>query len=187
MNGSAVHRSTANPSETPGHPVWHRAPWSAVQKAVSVFVIALLSGVGLGVLPSVPDSVSRGLAALFLSLVASLGMLSMVRGYRVSGDEVRVRRLFWDTRIPLRGLQSVESDPKATRGSVRLFGNGGFLSSTGWYWNRRLGRYRLFANDASRAVVMRFPDRRVVLAPEDPDRFVCEVRERAGCPAPGRS
>lgn len=185
MNVSIPRPSMANPSETPGNPDGHRAPWSAVQKGVSVFVLALLAGVGLGVLPSVPDSGARGLSVLFLILVPLLGSLSMVRGYQVARDEVRVRRLFWNTRIPLRGLRSVESDPRSTHGSIRLFGNGGFLSSTGWFWNRRLGRYRLFANDASRAVVMRYPDRCVVLAPEDPERFVREVRERAGWSAPG--
>jgi hypothetical protein len=63
-----------------------------------------------------------------------------------------------------------------------LFGNGGFLSTTGMFWNRRLGRYRLLANDMSRAVLLRYADRRVVVAPAHPERFAQEVSRRAGLP-----
>ena len=38
--------------------------------------------------------------------------------------------------------------------------------------NRRLGRYDAYATDPARCVVLRFPDRIVVMTPDDPDAFV---------------
>lgn len=45
------------------------------------------------------------------------------------------------------------------------------------FYNRALGRYRLFATDPKRAVVMLLPARTVVVTPEDPDAFIRVVRD----------
>ena len=82
--------------------------------------------------------------------------------------------------MPLAGLQQVTVDPKATKRSLRSFGNGGFFSFTGWYYNKQLGKYRMFATDLERTVVLHFADRRVVMTPDDPEAFVRCVWEKAG-------
>jgi len=165
----------------------YAAPWSGAQKVVSVLVLALLGGVAVGVLPSVPQTGLRWLVGVSLGLVLLIGLLSLVRGYAVSREVILVRRLFWDTRLPVRGLAAVEADPTLTRGSLRLLGNGGFLATTGIFWSRRLGRYRMLANDLSRAVLLRYPDYRIVLAPEGPEDFARHVRKLAGLPAEGEA
>ncbi len=165
----------------------HAAPWSGGQKVVSVLVLALLAGVAVGVTPSVPQAGMRWLIGVSVGLVLLIGLFSRVRGYAVSREAILVRRLFWDTRLPVRGLVSVEADPTLTRGSLRLFGNGGFMATTGIFWSRRLGRYRMFANDLSRAVLLRYPEHRIVLAPGDPLAFVRDVRKLAGLPAEGEA
>ena len=106
---------------------------------------------------------------LFLVVGAAL---FIVRGYSVSGDSIFIERLFWSTRLPVTGLQSVRFEADAMRGSIRAFGNGGFFSITGYYWNKRLGSYRAFVTDPRRIVVIRFPKRAVVLSPDSPDDFV---------------
>lgn len=114
-----------------------------------------------------------------LIVVVASGVVSMVLGYRVEGRSLYVQRPLRETVLPLEGLRSVEADPTALRGSLRLMGNGGFLSYTGWYWNRRLGRYRMFVNDPVKAVVLRWRDRVVVVSPADPAQFA--ERLRGGC------
>lgn len=32
-------------------------------------------------------------------------------------------------------------------GAIRLFASGGFCGFTGWFWSRRMGRFRCFASD----------------------------------------
>ena len=105
----------------------------------------------------------------------------VVRGYTVRDDALLIRRLFWDTRIGLTGLQSARFDPSAMCGSVRTCGNGGLFSFTGWYWNRKIGKYRAFVTDPARAVVLVFANRRIVVTPDRPEDFVRALSVFCGC------
>jgi len=98
-----------------------------------------------------------------------------IRGYEVGTDSLVVRRLFWDTILPLAGLVSAEADPRAMKGSLRTAGNGGLFSFTGYYSNRALGDYRALVTDPARAVVLRFPTETLVVSPEDPQAFVAAL------------
>jgi hypothetical protein len=62
------------------------------------------------------------------------------------------------------------------RWSVRLWGNGGFFSFTGFYFNRLLGRYRAWVTDPRRVVVLRFPARTVVISPAEPEEFILDLQ-----------
>jgi hypothetical protein len=147
------------------------------------FLVILVLGFGVWIVGGVvPAGMGRQAAIASFLVVMAAGLMSVVRGYEVTDREVVVRRLLWHTRLPLAGLLEVQADPGLTRGSLRLFGNGGFLSTTGIFWNRRLGRYRMLANDLSRAVLLLYADRRVVVAPDHPERFAQEVARRAGLP-----
>jgi len=64
------------------------------------------------------------------------------------------------------------------RGSIRLFGNGGFFSFTGVFQSRKLGRYRAFVTDPARCVILRFTGRVVVVSPADPEAFIRDVMNR---------
>ena len=70
------------------------------------------------------------------------------------------------------------------RGSLRLFGNGGIFSITGLFRNRALGNYRAFVTDLKRTVVLRFPERIIVVSPECPEKFVAEISRFAFRAAP---
>lgn len=105
--------------------------------------------------------------------------LFTIRGYSLTPHNIVIHRLLWRTTLSLAGLESIKADPNAMKGSIRLFGNGGALSFTGLYLNRRLGRYRAFATDPARAVVLEFPSRKVVMTPEDPSLFISSLQERS--------
>lgn len=140
-----------------------------------------MSSLGTLVLLAVPVGVAftaRGLSwwAVLLPLAVILGAaLFTVRGYTLAVDAVFVHRLLWMTRLPLEGLQSAQVDPRAMAGSIRTMGNGGLYSFTGLYRNKTLGSYRAYVTDAGRAVVLRFPNRTVVVSPDSPESFVREL------------
>jgi hypothetical protein len=110
-----------------------------------------------------------------LMLMLPVAALFAIRSYAIEVNELLIRRLLWTTRLPLAGLQSVEAVPNVMRGSLRLFGNGGMFSITGWYWSRALGHYRALVTDLNQTVVLRFPKRTVVVSPEHPAQFVAEI------------
>ena len=95
-----------------------------------------------------------------------------VRGYSVSGDSISFDRLFWSTRLPVTGLQSVRFEPDAVPGSIRTFVNGGFFSFPEYYRNKRLGSCRAFVTEPRRVAGLRFPKRAVVLSAGSPQDSV---------------
>jgi len=108
-------------------------------------------------------------------LVVVISALFTIRGYTITADEILVQRLLWSTRFERARLQSASVDPEALRGSIRLFGNGGLFSFSGWFRSPKLGRYRAFVTDPARTVILRFADRVVVMSPSDPDAFARDV------------
>lgn len=113
----------------------------------------------------------------FLPLVLLVGCaLFMVRGYSVDSETLWVHRLLWKTRLPLKGLESAAFEPGLLRRSLRTFGNGGFFSFTGWYYQRAVGSYRAYATDSHRTVLLRIQGKGVVLTPNDPEALVQQVR-----------
>lgn len=152
---------------------YHSAPWSTSLKGTSVLATGIC--VGVGFLLATREGPAGRLAAWLMVWLVGGALLFTVRGYWIVGDAIRVRRLFWSTRLPLEGLRAVENDPKAMQNSLRTFGNGGFFAFTGRFHNERLGGFRAYVTDPARAVVLRYGDRIVVVSPAVPDEFVRDV------------
>ena len=126
---------------------------------------------GMSVIP--PWSGWLIVAIPLLTLVGSAAFI--VRGYVLTDTSLIIKRPGWESRLDLSRLNSATVDPDAFRRSLRLFGNGGFFSFTGWFRNRKLGIFRAYATDTRRAVVLCFSDKTVVITPDDPQKFAAEI------------
>jgi hypothetical protein len=161
---------------------YFRAPWSKSLIVASIFATLVCLGVAYAfwTLPAEP---SFEPLRLWLSLVPLavilICALFIVRGYSITNNALLIDRLFWKTRVSLRELRSVKSDPIATHRSIRTFGNGGFFSFTGYFRNKELGSYRAFMTDRRRAVVLRFPSSVIVISPDRPEDFVNMISQYA--------
>lgn len=164
------------------------APWGGLLLSLTIgmTVLCLAVAIGVGTQAPIPRQI-RQPAGLILIAVAAGCALFTIRGYLVAGETLWVRRLFWSTRVSLRGLRSARFDPEATRASIRLWGNGGFFSFSGWYWNKRLGRYRLYATDPKRAVILDWGERRAVVTPDAPEAFIHRVNHELALVPAGTS
>jgi hypothetical protein len=161
-------------------PLYFQAPWCRSLRVVSTLATVVLVGVGvLGWTRPGLSPLARLATVLVPGLLLALTALWTIRGYQLSAGVLQVRRLLRATRLPLAGLVSAQADATATRGSLRLCGNGGLFSFSGLYWNRRFGRYRMFATDPQRAVVLTFASGIVIVTPEAPEAFVVAVRPAA--------
>ncbi len=109
-------------------------------------------------------------------VVTAAGALFVIRGYRLDEHGLHVERLIWSDRVPLDELRGAWVDHEATAKSMRLFGNSGYFCIAGLFSNRKLGRYRAFATDPVRAVVLDLPKRKVVVTPADPWEFQAALR-----------
>ena len=149
----------------------YKAHWGIPLVVSSSLLTVLLLGVAFVAFWHGGHSLWLGLG--LLALVAGCALCA-IRGYTVTPDAILVHRLIWTTRLPLAGLQSAQFQPNVMRWSVRTFGNGGFFSFTGFYWNKPLGAYRAFVTDTRQTVVLRYDRRTVVLSPASPEEFAHE-------------
>jgi hypothetical protein len=145
------------------------ARWSTMLIVVSVVITGVCLAAGYAAGRAQPFV---GAAVMSMPVVA---LLFCVRGYTLEPGLLLVKRLLWTTEIPLRGLRSADADPTLLAGSWRTFGNGGFFSVTGWFYNKTLGRYRAFVTNRGDAVILKFVDRTVVVSPDPPGRFAEQV------------
>jgi hypothetical protein len=158
------------------------APWGRpVRLATAASAVILLTMVLAGLSTGPRHLLVWQLAMVGLPLLILLSALPfMVRGYVLTERHIAVRRLGWSTVLPLAGLIAVTGEPEGLRGSVRLFGNGGLFGITGWFWNRKFGRFRAYATDPSRAVLLHYhAGKKVMVTPNDVQQFIVRVRTLA--------
>lgn len=150
------------------------APWSRPLAFITLLTSVILLGIGTILWLKAPENppLMYQLSIWMCPAILLLSALFAVRGYCVQGRDLWILRPGWKTRISLEGLKSVSSEPNATRGSIRLFGNGGLFAFIGLFRNQPLGRYRAFATDMSRTVIIQLPARTIVVTPDRPERFV---------------
>ena len=163
-----------------------KAPWGRVLRVTSISFTLLMLGVSLFlIVQAEPHFPARKLAfACLPTLILVSTVPFIIRRYRLRNETLLIDRLFWATEIPLTGLSSVEVTENAMKGSLRLCGNGGLYSFSGWWWSKRLGRYHPYVTDLDRTVVLRFGPRTIVLSPEIPTEFARDVSRFVTNPEP---
>jgi hypothetical protein len=155
------------------------APWGRLLRfttALSLAVLGVIVAIGLCTGPR--QLLLWQVALVYVPIgVAVAGWFFRVTGYTLTDRALIVKRPGWSVTVPFDGLKSVGADPEMLQGTLRLFGNGGHFVYAGWFWNKRLRTYRAWVNDHDRAVLLEFPDRRLVISPHDPQAFVLRLRK----------
>ncbi|MEN8208946.1 MAG: PH domain-containing protein [Candidatus Fermentibacteria bacterium] len=157
---------------------YFNAPWGTLLKVISSLGTLVLLGVFGGIILSgrAGTAVTAVLYSAIPLLTLSISLLFTVRGYIVSGDSFRIRRLLWFTDTDISLVKSVEYDPKAMTGSLRTFGNGGLFSFSGSYKSGKLGSFKAYVTDFRNCVIIKTPDVTLVVSPENPELFVEVLR-----------
>jgi hypothetical protein len=156
----------------------YKAPWSNTLYVISAISTILLMGVPLIIYTSKAYHASIvTIVLLFLPLLLLITLLFTIRGYIITPNALLIKRLFWNSSVDLSGLISVEVDPAAMNGSIRIFGNGGMFSITGYFRNKKLGNYRAFAVNPKNSVVLKFFKRTIIVTPANPQDFKSNIEQ----------
>jgi len=117
--------------------------------------------------------------ALLVALVA-LPMALSPSGYAVgSGDLAVLRRGTRPLLFPLGSLLAAR--PTAMPRSLRMLGSGGMFGWWGRFANRDWGRFKAYATDRRRGVLLEWPTGfKLFVSPEDPEAFCRAVVARSG-------
>jgi hypothetical protein len=175
------------PSSQPGFENLNfAAPIGVRVRVVTALVFVIL--VAIGFMPfflraisahSSPDELAWLGPAIALPIVIVILLLAIVREYRLVGSELHVIRLGRVNRYPLEGLTQAEANRDAMFHAWKKWGNDGLGAITGRFRSKQLGSFEALLTDANHAVVLRWPERTLVVSPEREAYFVQSVRERA--------
>ncbi len=58
---------------------------------------------------------------------------------------------------------------------LSIFGNGGFFSITGIFWDKKLGLYRAFVTNEKNSIVLKFIDKVIVISPDNPQDMITNL------------
>ena len=156
------------------------APWGRSLKLATGLCLAIVFGIFLVGLVIEPKNVAYwriGMLWIPTGLLVVSYFFS-IRAYEILESKILVHRVGWKSTIGLADLESVQVDPTAMSKSIRLFGNGGLFCFAGIFRNHKLGRYRAFATSPKNSVILRFPNRTIVVTPEDPNGFTELIKSR---------
>jgi len=158
-------------------PIEFRAPWASRLKtgtsiAIGIFVLSFLVGIFAPALPYPLRIVLTGLPVLFLLISVPFS----IRGYSLSQDGIVIKRFAWDVQLPLATLESVDGKADMLDQSYRLAANRGLFVYSGWFWSSEFKLFRAYVSDPSRAVVLKYPNRTIVISPHDPQQFIMRAR-----------
>jgi hypothetical protein len=161
------------------------APLGLAVRLTTFLPFPLLMGTAVFIGWQVPEARERTVALTLLAGVlplvfAGIALFSYIAGYELADGSLTIRRLGRRQTLPLEGLTDVRAEPEAARRAWRVVGNDGLGAIIGRFRNRRLGAFEAYLTDKDRTVVLRWPDRTVVVSPDDPAAFAAEVRRRTG-------
>ena len=156
------------------------APWGTMLKVISTLVTVLLLGIfgGMAFFNHASTAITKVIYTAIPLLIMFISFLFTVRGYTISGNTLRIRRLLWDSDIDISMLSSVDYDPKAMTGSIRTLGNGGLYSFSGKFKSGKLGSFKVYVTDFKNCVIIKRTGGTFVVSPENPELFVEVLRSR---------
>jgi len=122
------------------------APWSLSVRLITVLCSVILIGISLSFWIIQPTMEARPIAIVLILIFVAAYAFS-INGFVLTNDSLYVLRPFFKTRIKLQVPLQIEKADKDIMRSIRVFGNGGFFAVSGWFWNRKLGRFRVFVTN----------------------------------------
>ena len=150
------------------------APWGKELRIATPLVLLICIGTIVIGLTVVPEKVAwaQWLTVVIGILIPVISWFCRIREYRLEDGQLIIEQGGWSNRLPLAELRGFRADPEAMRGTMQVCGNGGEYAVYAFYWNKALGSFRAYASDLSRAVVLRFSHRTIVISPDAPEDFL---------------
>lgn len=161
------------------------APMGKSTVVMTAIASAILIGVGILQLTLGLKRQGPGRTALIIAGSAVLAgfvgsAFFKIRGYDLTASHLVVRYGFSGSSFPLSEISGAEYKPGALRRSTRSAANGGMWSFLGSFSSPDHGEMRVYVSDAERTVLLRMPQKKLVVSPDDPERFIQAIQSLKG-------
>ena len=143
--------------------------------------VYLLAKASPGAKPPPPPAFIAGIA-LLMAAAAYFTRALAPRGFELNDIELNIDRAMKPVKIPLASVTAARRlDDEEVKGMLRLMGASGFYGHYGWFWNRKLGKFRLYACRLKDLVLVKTDKTTFVLGPEDAETFAADVSSLTRC------
>ena len=113
---------------------------------------------------------------LLMAAIAYFTRALAPRGFALNDLEITVDRAIQPVVIPLASVTEARALGEAElKNCLRIMGASGFYGHYGWFWNRPLGRFRMYACRSKDLVLVRAGKDIFVLGPDDPAGFLADL------------
>jgi hypothetical protein len=148
-----------------------RARLGSFMRAYTVFIFVALTGAALFSFLRGDNSAAFSLLAVLVGLLL-IGLFS-VRGYDVDRGQLIIERPAWKTYVDLSDLSEAEVVPRLVNSSISTWSTRGLFGFIGYGYASKIGSYRAYVTDSSKAVLLRFSSgKMLVVSPDSPTEFI---------------
>lgn len=113
---------------------------------------------------------------LLIAAIAYFTRALAPRGFELNDLQITVDRAVQPVVIPLASVTEARLLAEAElKNCLRIMGASGFYGHYGWFWNRPLGRFRMYACRSKDLVLVRAGKDIFVLGPDEPAVFVADL------------
>jgi hypothetical protein len=113
---------------------------------------------------------------MILMVVGSFGF--RIRYYEINSGNLIVKTGFSEQAFSLQGLESARVQERPFAGARKVAGMGGVWSYYGSFRSSSLGEFHAYAGSTSSGVLLSWPDKKVLVTPEDSAGFIAAARPR---------
>jgi hypothetical protein len=114
------------------------------------------------------SAVGAVLSALVLPIILGITYLFSVKGYALRNDELVITRPISPVHFAISDIESVDNTKIAATSSVRLFGSGGLFGYLGSFYNKRQGRFTLYATNRANIRLLTLKNgKKIGISPDD--------------------
>ncbi|MHB0998350.1 MAG: PH domain-containing protein [Armatimonadota bacterium] len=157
--------------------VYNAAPMEPAIIGVTLFIVGLMAYMIYG---GLTWEGSLLYTAGFLALLIIFCAQYKPTAYEIGSESVNIIRgwPFSPIVIPISSVTSV--DKLVLKGmTIRTFGVGGLFSAGGWFWNKKIGSFFGAITDSKRTILIT-ANKKYAISPDEPNRFIEDLRTRAG-------
>ena len=140
----------------------------------------LMAAVSLWVLIMIIEFLSIGSPFLSIIIATLLYVFFSIHGYSIINNQLLIHRVGWSSRYDLNSLSSIDVNPFAMTGAIRIFGASLLFVSVGKFKNSIIGKFTAYTTNPDNCLVLRFSDEVVVITPDDPEAMQITIEEHLG-------
>lgn len=139
---------------------------------ITVLTLAVLAS-AVAVTFIYADNITRWIVTVIAIAIVAAGALMCPVKLRITSTGIVLFKLIGKKRFPYCDMKNIALCDLQTAPNIRIFGSGGFMGYTGWFYNKQIGRFYAFIGSMYRTILITMNNgNQYVVSCLNPDKLV---------------